>query len=164
LITENGGGGADALYARIVTTAPTLRVATFAELDAQTLYRLLRLRVDVFIVEQECPYADLDGRDTEPGTQHIWYELDAEPVAYLRIVDEPDGSARIGRVVVAPTARGNGMAGGLMTAALDQVGERPSTLHAQAYLAGFYTRYGYVATGPEFLDDGIPHIPMARPA
>ncbi|WP_343073824.1 GNAT family N-acetyltransferase [Phytoactinopolyspora mesophila] len=143
---------------------PILRVASFEELDLDTLYRILRLRVDVFIVEQECPYADLDGRDREPGALHVWFEKSGEPVAYLRVLEEPDGAARIGRVVVAPGSRGNGLASALMRAAIDRLGGRASRLHAQAYLADFYTRYGYVVTGPEFLDDGIPHVPMARPA
>jgi ElaA protein len=141
-----------------------LHVASFADLDTRTLYDLLRLRVDVFVVEQKCAYPELDGRDTEPDTRHVWLSRAGTPVAYLRILSDPDGVARIGRVVVAAAARGTGAASGLMAAALDEIGDRPSVLHAQAYLVRFYERYGYVATGPEFLDDGIPHVPMARAA
>jgi ElaA protein len=137
-------------------------VAPFADLDARTLYDLLRLRVDVFVVEQKCAYPELDGRDTEPETRHVWLSRDGAPVAYLRILADPGGVARVGRVVVAPAARGTGASGRLMATALEQIGDRPSVLDAQAHLVRFYERYGYVVTGPEFLEDGIPHVPMAR--
>ncbi|WP_026875972.1 GNAT family N-acetyltransferase [Jiangella gansuensis] len=140
----------------------TLRVAAFRDLDAATLYRLLRLRVDVFVVEQGDPYAELDGRDLEPEATHIWLARDDEPVAYLRVLEDPDGTARIGRVVVAADARGLGLAGRLMAAAIEHIGARTSVLAAQSHLADFYRRYGYEVTGPEFLDGHIPHLPMAR--
>lgn len=135
-----------------------LRAASFAELDPYTLYALLRLRVAVFVVEQACAYQDLDGLDTDPGTLHLWYERDGEPVAYLRILE----GNRIGRVVVAGHARGDGLAGRLMSAALDRVGDRPCTLNAQSHLVEFYRRYGFEPSGPEYDEDGIPHTPMAR--
>lgn len=140
----------------------TLHIAPFADLDARTLHDLIRLRIDVFVVEQECPYPELDGRDTEPGTRHVWLEQDRMPVAYLRILADPDGVERIGRVVVAKHARGDGHAGRLMTEALAVIGERVSVLEAQSHLAGFYARYGYTPTGPEYVEDGIPHLPMRR--
>jgi ElaA protein len=138
-----------------------VRVASFRDLDTTTLYAILKLRSDVFVVEQKCVYADLDGRDTEPGTRHVWLARGDDILAYLRILD--DGHAeRIGRVVTAADARGAGHAGRLMGHALTVVGNRPSVLDAQAYLTEFYTRFGYAPTGPEFLEDGIPHVPMAR--
>lgn len=144
---------------------PNLHVASFADLDTATLYALLRLRVDVFVVEQECPYPELDGRDTEPSTVHVWYETAGEPVAYLRILEEDDDRARIGRVVVSRTRRGSGLAQRLMLATLDHLDGRACVLDAQTYLVGFYRRLGFMPTGPEFLDDdGVPHVPMARPA
>jgi ElaA protein len=84
------------------------------------------------------------------------------PVAYLRLLEEPDG-LRIGRVLVTASHRGRGLAEALMRRALALVGDRPSRLDAQSYLAQWYTRFGYTVTGPEFLDDGIPHVPMQRP-
>ena len=141
---------------------PTLHVAGFAQLEAATLYALLRLRVDVFVVEQRCPYPELDGRDTEPSTVHFWLAEGAAPVAYLRLLAEPDGVARIGRVAVAKRARGAGLAGRLMAAALERVGERECVLDAQTPLVDFYSRLGFVVTGPEYLEDGIPHVPMRR--
>src|SRR5206468_3009924 len=102
----------------------TPHTATFADLDTETLYALLKLRVDVFVVEQECPYPELDGRDAEPGTRHVWLDEDGEVVAYLRILLDADGVDRIGRVCTAKTARGGGRAGALMRAALDAIGDR----------------------------------------
>jgi ElaA protein len=144
-------------------THDELRVASFRDLDTTTLYALLKLRGDVFVVEQKCYYADLDGRDTEPGTRHVWIARGDEIPAYLRILDDGDAQ-RIGRVVVAPAARGAGLAQRLMTEALTVIGNRPSVLGAQAHLAGFYAAFGYEPTGPEYLEDGIPHLPMFRAA
>jgi ElaA protein len=138
------------------------RAAFFTELNARTLHDLLRLRVDVFVVEQACAYPEIDGRDVEPGTRHLWLARDGEPVAYLRILSDPGGVERIGRVVVARSARGEGHAGRLMTEALAVVGQRPCVLEAQSYLADFYARYGFRVTGPEYVEDGIPHLPMRR--
>lgn len=142
-------------------TDPVVHVAAFEDLGAGTAYDLWRLRQDVFVVEQECAYPDLDGRDREPGTRHVWVEVDGVPVGYLRLLADP-GTARIGRVLVARANRGQGLADVLVRAALDLVGDGPSVLDAQSYLEGWYARFGYVATGPEFLDDGIPHVPMRR--
>jgi ElaA protein len=138
-----------------------LHVASFADLDTTTLYALLKLRVDVFVVEQECPYPELDGRDTEPGTRHLWLARESEVVGYLRILADP-GAERIGRVAVAKHQRGGGLADRLITEALSVVGNRPAVLEAQAHLRGFYARHGFAVTGPEYLDDGIPHVPMRR--
>ncbi len=144
---------------------PQPRIATFTQLDTATLYALLRLRVDVFVVEQECPYPELDGRDTEPGTRHLWIDGErGEPVAYLRVLEDPDGRARIGRVTTARRARGTGQASRLMEAAIEVIGDRPAMLDAQTTATGLYARYGFVADGEEFVEDGIPHVSMVRPS
>ena len=143
--------------------ADEVRVASFRDLDTTTLYAILQLRADVFVVEQRCLYRDLDGRDDEPGTRHVWLSHGDEIRAYLRIVDEGNAE-RVGRVVVAPGARGAGLADRLMDEALRIIGNRPSVLAAQSYLVRFYERYGYQQSGPEFLDDGVPHVPMVRVA
>ncbi len=143
-------------------TAPAVNAARFADLDLATLYAILRLRVDVFVVEQECAYPELDGRDAEPGAYHLWIS-DADGIAaYLRMLEEPDGAIRIGRVAVASRTRGTGLAGRLMLEAIDRVGDRTCVLDAQTNLVEFYARFGFVVTGDEFLDDGIPHVPMRR--
>ncbi|MFC4105339.1 GNAT family N-acetyltransferase [Micromonospora zhanjiangensis] len=154
-----------------------LHVASFAELDTRTLHDLIRLRIDVFVVEQACAYPELDGRDLEPGTRHVWLARAGEPVGYLRILTDPPGAgdagaagfgdgdpgvARIGRVVVASAARGAGLADRLLTEALTLVGDRTVVLDAQSHLVDLYARYGFVVTGAEYLDDGIPHRPMRR--
>jgi ElaA protein len=144
-------------------TGAHVHVAAFDELDPRTAYLLWQLRQSVFVVEQQCCYQDLDGHDLDPGTRHVWVEVDHVPVGYLRVLDE-SGEQRIGRVLVAPSHRGGGLAESLMQRALQLVGDRASTLNAQAYLAKWYERFGYVTSGPEFLDDGIPHVPMRRVA
>jgi len=139
-----------------------IRAASIGEVDAVTLYRILQLRVDVFVVEQACPYPELDGRDTEPGTRHLWLADDSGgPVAYLRVLDDP-GGVRIGRVVTAPHARGRGLAGRLMETALDVAGDRTVRLEAQTGARALYARYGFSVDGPEYVEDGIPHVPMRR--
>jgi ElaA protein len=142
-------------------TDPAIKVAAPHELDVATLYALLKVRVDVFVVEQECPYPELDDRDLESGTRHVWVESPEGPLAYLRILDDGDAT-RIGRVLVLSQVRGSGVANRLMEVALDQIGDRPSVLDAQSYLERWYTRFGYVRTGDEFVEDGIPHVPMRR--
>ncbi|HEX5543117.1 MAG TPA: GNAT family N-acetyltransferase [Micromonospora sp.] len=138
-----------------------LRVASFTDLAPRTLYDLLRLRVDVFVVEQECPYPELDGRDTEPGTLHLWLELHGTPIAYLRLLDDGEVQ-RIGRVAVAKQARGRGFAARLVAQALTITGQHPCVLDAQTYLVSFYAGFGFHTTGPEYVEDGIPHLPMRR--
>ena len=144
---------------------PSIRIASFDELEPRTAYRLWQLRERVFVVEQECAYLDLDGRDLEPGTRHLWAEDEGgRPVAYLRVLDEPAGEApaafRIGRVLVAASHRGQGLAERLMKAAVDVVDGRPCRLDAQTYLVEWYRRLGFEPCGEEFLEDGIPHVPM----
>lgn len=138
---------------------------SFVELDAATLYALLRLRTDVFVVEQACPYPELDGRDLEPTTRHLWLTPSTDPTdprSYLRLLTDADGVARIGRVCTAATDRGAGLSRRLMLEALNRVGDRPCVLDAQSYLVGFYASFGFTPAGPEFVEDGIPHTPMRR--
>ncbi len=138
-----------------------MRVAAlaFEALDPRTAYGVWRLRQQVFVVEQECPYGDLDGRDLEAGTRHIVMSDDDSVLGYARVVDDDD-TWRIGRVVLAQEARGRGLADPLMEAALAECADRDVVLHAQSPLAGWYTSLGFEVTGPEYLDDGIPHLPM----
>ena len=144
---------------------PTVHDARLARIDPETLYRLLRLRTDVFVVEQECAYAELDGRDLEPDARQLWIErADGEVVATLRVLRDPDGTARIGRVATAASARGEGLAAQLMTRALELAGDGEVVLDAQTYLEGWYTRFGFVRSGADYVEDGIPHVPMRRAA
>ena len=143
-------------------TSTELRSAGFADLEPVTAYRLWALRSAVFVVEQDCPYLDLDGRDLEPLTRHFWVEQDGAPVATLRLLDDGD-ALRIGRVATLVPARGQGLAARLVAAALEVAGERVVVLDAQSHLVDWYAAFGFAPSGPGFLDDGIPHTPMRRP-
>ena len=140
----------------------TVRVLAFDDLDARTAYDVWRLRQQVFVVEQQSPYPDLDGRDREPATRHLLVERDGELVAYARVLDD-GGWARIGRVLVAQQARGRGLADELVRTALDVIGDREVRLDAQTGLRDWYASYGFEVTGPAFDEDGVFHVPMARP-
>ena len=140
----------------------TVSVHTFDDLDARTAYALWRLRQQVFVVEQQSPYPDLDGRDLEPTTRHVLVHDGGELIACLRVLDDRS-HARIGRVVVTPAARGRGLARDLMVAALTEIGDREIRLDAQTGLTGWYAGYGFEVSGPEFVEDGVAHRPMLRP-
>jgi ElaA protein len=141
----------------------TVRVLAFDDLDARTAYDVWRLRQQVFVVEQQSPYPDLDGRDLEPTTRHLLIGRDGQLVAYARVLED-GGWARIGRVLVAKEARGQGLADELVRTALDVIGDREARLDAQTGLRDWYASYGFEVTGPAFDDDGVLHIPMTRPA
>jgi len=147
-----------------VDDEPVLRRASPDELDTAALYALLRLRVDVFVVEQACPYPELDSRDLEPSTVHFWLSPHGAPAAvlgYLRLLDE-GGEYRISRVCTARSVRGTGLASVLMRAALDQIATAACVLDAQSHQVGFYASFGFEVAGEEFVEDGIPHVPMRR--
>lgn len=141
-----------------------LRFAGGDELTAAELYALLKLRVSVFIVEQRSLYPELDGRDLQPETEHIWYPPSGEPQGYLRLLPEPDGGWRIGRVCTTSAARGTGLGKRLMAAALDRIGDAPAVLDAQTYAQEFYARFGFEPEGEPYDDEGIEHITMRRRA
>lgn len=147
-----------------------MRRATGDELDARTLYALLKLRAEVFIAEQQSPWLDVDGRDLDPSTVHLWLPDGAAPggpdgaVATVRVTEEGPGLAAIGRVCAAPSYRGRGLIGELMIAALAELDGRACLLEAQSHLEGMYAKYGFAREGDEFIEDGIPHVPMRRPA
>ncbi|MEZ5245161.1 MAG: GNAT family N-acetyltransferase [Acidimicrobiales bacterium] len=131
----------------------------FGELSTLELHDIMALRVDVFVVEQACAYRDLDGRDVEPATRHIWF-ADEGIVAYLRVLDDGD-SRRIGRVVTAPAARGEGRAAELVDHAVASTAG-PWVLDAQSHLVDWYAARGFAIDGAEFVEDGIAHTPMRR--
>ncbi len=137
------------------------RSLTFAELDARALHDVLRLRQEVFVLEQDCAYPDIDGRDVEPGTHHVLLTEDGALLGYARVLDDGD-TWRVGRVVVHPEARGRGLARDLMQAALPLCMGRPIVLDAQERLVEWYAGYGFAVTGEPYLDDGLMHVPMRR--
>ena len=145
--------------------AATVHRSWAADLGPRTLYELLRLRVDVFVVEQASPYSELDGRDLDDRTRHFWLGGDGRPEPILgcvRLLEEPEGSFRIGRLCTARSVRGRGLGRRLMEAALAEVGDAGCVLDSQEHLAGFYRQYGFEQTGPAYDWDGVSHVPMRR--
>lgn len=141
---------------------PTLRSAHLRDLDPVALYRLLALRVDVFVVEQECPYPELDGLDLAPDCLQWWLEEDGEPVATLRTYADETGVMHLGRVATRADRRGRGYAATLVRAALAEVGGGPVLIGAQTYLEEWYAGFGFRRDGEDYVEDGIPHLPMRR--
>lgn len=142
---------------------PAIHRAAASEIDPLTLYRILWLRVSVFVVEQQAAYPELDGRDIEPYAELLWIEDDGRVAATLRVLRD-DAAMRIGRVATAATARGRGYAADLMRAAVARCREQgpdlPIHLDAQLQLESWYGRFGFARTGDQYEEDGIPHIPM----
>jgi ElaA protein len=140
------------------------RWGPFEALSTTDLYAIIALREAVFVVEQRCAYLDCDGLD-----RHAWHllgELEGELVAYLRMLPPGvvyPGKTAIGRVVVAAEARGGGVGARLMREGMRRTLDAYSTpieISAQAYLEGWYTRLGFQRCGADYLEDGIPHLPM----
>lgn len=169
------------------TPSVTLVSKEFSELTTDELYGILQLRSRVFVVEQECLFLDLDGVDTRPGVLHCFYpapprvSLDShgdeagrslEPYAYARLFpvglsDGPasrPGSRSIGRVVTNPAIRGGGWGKRIIADIVAEHSEELLTLNAQTHLEGFYGSFGFAPNGPHFVEDGIDHTPMERPA
>ncbi|MGY2799340.1 ElaA protein [Ewingella americana] len=134
-----------------------------SKLNVAQLYAILALRSEVFVVEQNCPYQDIDGRDLVGENRHIIGWQNGLPVAYLRILDL-DGEVAIGRVIIAPAARGLKLGYQLMERALQSCKKHwPDAeiiLSAQAHLQKFYGSFGFVAYTDIYDEDGIPHISM----
>lgn len=144
------------------------RCLPFGALAPLDLYRLLQLRTAVFVVEQHCVFQDMDNAD--PDCRHLLAESSDALMAYARLV--PAGlkyaEASVGRVITAQAARGTGLGHTLMQRALAELfaawGLQVVRIGAQAHLQAFYGAHGFVPSGPVYLEDGIDHIEMLRPA
>lgn len=152
------------------------RCKSWNELGREELYSLLKLRSEVFVVEQDCVYQDMDDKD-KVGL-HVWMERAGAPaaeggeiLATTRLlpagVSYPE-EVSIGRVVTAQSVRRGGWGKALMKRSLDEVhaawkGE-PIRISAQQYLEAFYCSFGFTTVGESYLEDGIPHVAMTRPA
>ena len=143
-----------------------ISVKTFDELNTAELYHLLQLRSEIFVVEQDCFYQDLDGKDQE--ALHIIGTKNNQIVAYTRIFKAGDymDQASIGRVVVKDGERKYGYGLAIMKASIKAVKEKFNetsiTLSAQTYLKRFYNSMGFQEVGEEYLEDGIAHVMMVR--
>ena len=144
-------------------------IKLFDRLGLDELYELLKLRVDVFVVEQNCSYPEIDGKDRHPQTLHLTgKDKNGKSLAYLRIL--PPGlsfrEVSIGRVVVAKKNRGQGICDMMLKKALDQIGHtwpnKDIRIGAQVYLKDFYSSQGFEPASESYLEDGIPHIDMIR--
>lgn len=137
----------------------------FDDLTIHQLYAILQLRMEVFVVEQTCYYQDCDGRDQ--ASLHHWFEnSDSEIIAYVRICKPGVSYAEpsIGRVIVAEKYRRKSLGKQIMESSIEIAKKHFSVgsirISAQKYLVDFYTNLGFIPTGKEYLEDGIPHLEM----
>ncbi len=142
----------------------------FSDLSAEELYQILKARVDVFVVEQNCPYPEIDGKD--PDAWHLWLMVEdrhtgvQKMAGYLRCfpADESGRIWQIGRVLTLVRSKGYGRK--LLHEAIRQIEDdyhpEQIVLEAQTYAVPFYQKEGFVPCGEPFLEDGIPHIRMIR--
>ncbi|WP_214793879.1 MULTISPECIES: GNAT family N-acetyltransferase [unclassified Exiguobacterium] len=136
-----------------------MKKKTFGELTTMELYRLLALRTEIFVVEQNCPYQEIDGKDEQ--AVHYWIEEDGEIVSALRVLTEASPIA-IGRVVTKAAHRGKGYSRQLMKEAIQDFGHETLYLQAQTYVEPFYASFGFKRTSEIYNEDGIPHVDMLR--
>lgn len=137
---------------------------TFNELTNEELYAILKIRVDIFVVEQECPYPELDNFDQQ--AIHYFLKINGEIAANVRIL--PSGckyeDVSIGRVLVAEKFRDRGYAGQMMQRAIDYIvnewKETRIKLQGQEYLKNFYSNLGFKRVSDIYLEDDIPHVDM----
>lgn len=145
------------------------QVQRFRDLNTDELFDLMQFRVNTFIVEQRCPYPELEEEDRHPETLHLSARTDqGRLMAYARIL--PPGlryaEVGLGRLTVAPTVRRQGIGHQLVGAALETIHShwpgQPVRISAQAYLQAFYEAYGFAQASEVYLEDGIPHVRMVR--
>ena len=135
-------------------------VKEWAELSANEVENIFSLRSEVFVVEQDCVYQDIDGKDQK--AKHVLGKKENEIVAYARIFKPGDyfKEASFGRAVVKKTERGKGLGDELVINAIKNISDYEIKISAQSYLKDFYGKHGFVAKGEEYLEDGIPHTAM----
>lgn len=149
-------------------TNMTFSCFPFQDLTPAELYDIMAIRQEVFVVEQNCPYLDADGKD--PASWHLMgRDEQGRLLCYTRLLPEGvsyPGFTSIGRVVSSPAARGTGVGRALMRQSIEMCrhlfGDRPIKIGAQTYLLRFYESLGFESTGEQYLEDGIPHTKMVR--
>ncbi|MBQ4831726.1 GNAT family N-acetyltransferase [Pseudoalteromonas sp. MMG010] len=136
----------------------------FNQLTNHTLFNIIRSRVDVFVVEQNCAYPELDDQDIDINTQHIYWLEEGKIGAYARCYDKNVSYSAIGRVLVCEPFRNKGLARKLVLQAIEccqkQWPDKDIYIGAQTYLIDFYKSFGFTVTGNDYLEDGIPHQDM----
>lgn len=136
---------------------------TFEQLSTQELFEIYHARTAVFVVEQNCPYQEVDNKDLQ--AVHFFAKNANNLTAYCRLIPTDDG-VHIGRVLVAAEVRGTGLARELVQKAIAYCREhfptQPVHVQAQTYLQGFYAGFGFQAVSCEYLEDGIPHLDMVK--
>jgi len=153
-----------------MTTTYNWQVKAFKQLTLDELYDALKLRIDVFVVEQTCYYPDLDDLDRHAETLHLFsYNNNDEMIAYLRILAKGQcylNNPAIGRVIIAESARGTGLAHQLINKSLTVCQEyfpgQTIKISAQEHLEKFYNQHGFTKCSDMYLEDGIPHISMLQ--
>lgn len=135
------------------------------ELTLQELYDFLKLRCDVFMLEQKADDEEMDHRDEEQRTRHFWIADERGCAAYLRVLwnahpEHRDAHRVVGRVATREDRRGEGLTRRLMEAVLAEFGDEAMMLHAQEYVVGLYARFGFEAFGEPYDEAGIPHRSM----
>jgi len=135
-------------------------IKEWSELSTKEVENIFSLRTEVFVVEQECVYQDIDGKDQK--AKHVLGKKNNEIIAYARIFKSGDyfKEASFGRAVVKKTERGKGIGDELVDNSIKNITEKEIKISAQSYLKGFYGKHGFVAKGEEYLEDGIPHAAM----
>ena len=139
-----------------------LKSKYFKELTTTELYEILKARAEIFVVEQNCVYQDLDGIDFK--SLHLFYECDGKITAYMRafVKDEEKRIVQMGRVLT--LEHGKGLGGKLLREGIAQVREKMNLaaiyIEAQSYAIGYYEKVGFEVCSEEFLEDGIPHVQM----
>ena len=135
-------------------------IKEWPELSTKEVENVFSLRSEVFVVEQDCVYQDIDGKDQK--AKHVLGKKNNEIVAYARIFKPGEyfKEASFGRAVVKKTERGKGVGDELVINCLENITEEEIKISAQSYLKDFYGKHGFVAKGQEYLEDGIPHTAM----
>ena len=142
------------------------KIKSFEELSGEEVYKIIKARIDVFVVEQNAPYHDCDDKDQV--ALHLWAEQDGKLLAYCRLFNKgvKYDETSIGRVLTTEAARGKGMGRTLISYAVQTIENRFHTseirISAQDYLIQFYSDFGFIPTDLKYLEDNLPHTEMYR--
>jgi len=151
----------------VTDSSPIQRI--WSELTRDEFFELARLRTEVFFLEQRIDEPELDDRDRDESTEHVWITDERGPAAYLRVIVDAvvqpgnqDARRLVGRVVTRADRRGEGLSRRLLEHVIQQHGHEPMALHSQSYIQSLYAAVGFEAYGDEYVEAGIPHLSMYR--